>query len=333
MNFNKIYSLDLFRGIAGYGVAITHFYYFIYQSNFSQFLSIFFVEFFFVLSGFVLYPQLLKVYQNPKNLKIFFVRRWIRTLPPYLIALILYSYYFSKFDLDVLKHIFFIQYVKENFLYLDYFIISWSLSIEEYFYFFFPIFLFFFRKFDFLKITILFIIIIYFFKIINLFFLNLDKEYYRISTFLRLDSIAFGLLTRIFLEKILKINLNIFFFIIFSLITYFIFFKIQDISKPEIFLLILSFQLSSVSAILIFINLDKYIYSNFFKKTFNLISNQTYSIYLFHYIFILLIKENFFLMESQNIIIIYLILIFIFSSAFYNFFELDINKRRPSYSK
>ena len=63
-SFNNISSLDFFRGIAGYGVAICHFYYYLYDLNHFQFFSIFFVEFFFVLSGFVLYPQLKKVYEN-----------------------------------------------------------------------------------------------------------------------------------------------------------------------------------------------------------------------------------------------------------------------------
>ena len=57
---NNITSLDLFRGVAGYGVAISHFYYYLFNSEKFQFYSIFFVEFFFVLSGFVLYPQLKK---------------------------------------------------------------------------------------------------------------------------------------------------------------------------------------------------------------------------------------------------------------------------------
>ena len=60
-NPKNISSLDLFRRIAGYGVGICHFYYYLYDLNNFQFYSIFFVEFFFVLSGFVLYPQLLKV--------------------------------------------------------------------------------------------------------------------------------------------------------------------------------------------------------------------------------------------------------------------------------
>ena len=55
------YSLDLFRGFCGYGVAICHLNAFIFLNQYMEYLSLIFVEFFFVLSGFVLYPQLLKV--------------------------------------------------------------------------------------------------------------------------------------------------------------------------------------------------------------------------------------------------------------------------------
>ena len=99
INSNNISSLDLFRGIAGYGVAICHFYYYLYKLDNFLFYSIFFVEFFFVLSGFVLFPQLQRVYNNTKNINIFYFRRWLRTIPPYLVALACYSILFSKFDM------------------------------------------------------------------------------------------------------------------------------------------------------------------------------------------------------------------------------------------
>ena len=129
MKENNITSLDLFRGIAGYGVAICHFYYYLLNINDFQFYSFFFVEFFFILSGFVLYPQLLKVYKDTRNTKIFYLRRLFRTIPPYFLALILYSILFSKFDKDTLKYLFFIQNISENFINFDYFYVAWSLSI------------------------------------------------------------------------------------------------------------------------------------------------------------------------------------------------------------
>ena len=151
IKLNNISSLDLFRGIAAYGVAICHFYYYLYNLNNFQFYSIFFVEFFFVLSGFVLTPQLQRVYNNTKNTKIFYFRRWLRTIPPYLIALVCYSIVFLKFDIDTLKYLLFIQNTFNNFVDSDYFYIAWSLSIEEFFYLVFPPF------YQFSNLTLLFI--------------------------------------------------------------------------------------------------------------------------------------------------------------------------------
>ena len=81
-----------------------------------------------------------KIYQAD-YIKIFYIRRWIRTLPIFFIALISFSIIFHKFDYDTLKYLFFIQKIYPDFLTSDYMAIAWSLSIEEWFYLLFPIFL------------------------------------------------------------------------------------------------------------------------------------------------------------------------------------------------
>ena len=48
------YSLDIFRGFCGYGVAITHLYAFAYNFEYIEYLSLIFAEFFFTLSGFLI---------------------------------------------------------------------------------------------------------------------------------------------------------------------------------------------------------------------------------------------------------------------------------------
>ena len=111
-NFN---SLNFFRGFAGYGVAICHYYFYLFNIKYFQYLSIFFVEFFFILSGFVLTPQLLKIFEKKDNLKIFLYRRWMRTLPLFLLALGTYSFLFKKFDIDTIKYFLLIQNFIPNF--------------------------------------------------------------------------------------------------------------------------------------------------------------------------------------------------------------------------
>ena len=330
-NPKNIPSLDLFRGIAGYGVAICHFYYYLYDLNNFQFYSIFFVEFFFVLSGFVLFPQLKKVYDNRKNIKIFYFRRWLRTIPPYVVALVCYSILFSKFDIDTLKYLFFIQKISENFLELDYFSIAWSLSVEEFFYFIFPIFLIIFNKKKFIHILILFMILIYILKIMYL-ITNVNEEFYRVGTFLRLDAIAFGVLIRIYLEKIRNNLFNIFSAILIVFTMKYFLFNLENLSIFKLFLFIILIQCFSINMIIIFLNFNKIIANKFLVNFFSLLSKQTYSIYLFHLFIIHMFSQSTFLLNSKLILILYLISLFLFSSVCYYVFEKSIVENRPKYN-
>ena len=103
MNDSKYYGLDLLRGIAGYGVAITHYLYFVKQKVDFEYYSFIFVEIFFVLSGFVLSKQLIKIHKEKKHIKIFYLRRWFRTIPLYLIALIFYTAISNNFNFDCIQ--------------------------------------------------------------------------------------------------------------------------------------------------------------------------------------------------------------------------------------
>ena len=194
----------MLRGIAGYGVAITHYLYFVKaQTNF-EFYSYIFVEIFFILSGFVLFKQLNKVYTNKKNLKIFYLRRWYRTIPLYLIALIFFTVLSNSYNLDFLKYIFFIQKIVPEFVTNDYFMVAWSLSIEELFYLLFPLYLIFFYKFDLNKITIFFILSLVLLKI--LFFENFTPNFLRTGSILRIDAIAMGFLLALHYKKFILYN-------------------------------------------------------------------------------------------------------------------------------
>ena len=331
-NFKNISSLDLFRGIAGYGVAVCHFYYYLFGLSYFQFYSIFFVEFFFVLSGFVLYPQLKKVHEDIANTKIFYLRRWYRTIPPYLIALLMYSILFSKFDIDTIKYIFFIQNIAESFTNFEYFYVAWSLSIEEFFYLIFPICLIILKKEKFIKITLLFIFFIYLLKILYL-MLAVSEEFYRIGTFLRLDSIAFGILIRIFFEKIKNNFLNLASIFLISISMIYFEKNIINLKSFELFGFVLLIQIMSINMIVVFINLNKFITNDLFKKFFSLLSKQTYSIYLFHFAIIYLIEINNLLINTSLMFFFYLTFLFLFSTLFYYFIEKVVIENRPSYTK
>lgn len=94
------------------------------------------VDLFFLLSGWLIGSQLFSEQQKTSNIDIkrFWVRRWMRTMPAYFAVLFvtLTQLYLTKDSVsNPLPYFFFVQ----NYFYpLDYFSISWSLSVEEQFY-------------------------------------------------------------------------------------------------------------------------------------------------------------------------------------------------------
>ncbi|MDB5532675.1 MAG: hypothetical protein JWO28_990 [Hyphomicrobiales bacterium] len=135
----RLASLDLLRGVAALAVAIPH-YVMLGSSDWpaANVISILAVEIFFVLSGFVLAPQLLFCVASVRRSDIwtFLVRRWLRTIPPYLVALIAIT--LVSGNLAAASFPQYLFYVQNLFRPLtdqqDYFAVAWSLSVEECFY-------------------------------------------------------------------------------------------------------------------------------------------------------------------------------------------------------
>ena len=139
---SRVAGLDLLRGLAALSVALPHF--FVYRTVFPdtfETISALAVEVFFVLSGYVLAPQILFCLGagRPRYLGIFLMRRWMRTIPPYLVALLLISILSHQLGTaDFLRYLVYSQNLFRLSNRADYFAIAWSLSVEEWFYIGFP---------------------------------------------------------------------------------------------------------------------------------------------------------------------------------------------------
>lgn len=148
---NRVFGLDILRFVAIFMVLLGHSMLFVpadIKPMFKQFL-LDGVSIFFVLSGFLIGGILIKQLNREKptfyGLLDFWKRRWMRTLPAYmvvLIALIVYTAILVPENLpsDLYRFFFFIQnfFVERPTFFAE----AWSLSIEEWFYLSIPLLLF-----------------------------------------------------------------------------------------------------------------------------------------------------------------------------------------------
>lgn len=299
MVFSKYYSIEFLRGILALTVAACH-YLLINSENINfEIISSLSVEIFFIISGFVLAPQILKIFNISTfiNYRIFLTRRFIRTIPIYLFYLILISIFLGElFTENFFKHLFFIQ----NFLEIsqenDYYPIAWSLSVEEWFYLLFIPFLFLTNKFLKKKVAYYLIFWAFIFLFIRcIYFLNNDFSFgqdIRRITLFRLDAISFGLIFYIYKQYMIEF-LNKFkkFLFFFLLILYLI--LINNIETNSIFIsqiLLLIYNLFSIICFYFFIKKENY-FKNKLKKISIFLGRISYSIYLSHLLIILILKK------------------------------------------
>lgn len=149
MRTERIFGLDLLRAIAIICVLIAHTTFIISEkldNAFTYEFGFLGVEFFFVLSGFLIGGILIKLTTSEgglsfEKIKSFWIRRWFRTLPNYYLIFVFSSInevlYRHHYDSHFLTFLIFSQ----NFTSPPppFFNVSWSLSIEEWFYVTFPI--------------------------------------------------------------------------------------------------------------------------------------------------------------------------------------------------
>jgi peptidoglycan/LPS O-acetylase OafA/YrhL len=142
MSDHRIWSLELLRGLAAFSVAVPHF--LVMNSigaETAEIISVLGVEVFFILSGFVLAPQIIDCVRAKSwvRLRTFLMRRWMRTIPPYLFALLAISVMLEQvLTLDFARYALYLQnlFIQANTT--DYYSVAWSLSVEEWFYVLFP---------------------------------------------------------------------------------------------------------------------------------------------------------------------------------------------------
>jgi peptidoglycan/LPS O-acetylase OafA/YrhL len=139
---DRVASLDALRGSAAFAVAIAH--YLAYRGIgpfHAEAVSALAVEIFFTLSGFVLAPQIVRCVRDGSlsTLRVFLIRRWMRTVPPYLVALAGVAVLFGQAGLaDTLRYALYVQNLFAQHNAVDFFPVAWSLSVEEWFYVTFP---------------------------------------------------------------------------------------------------------------------------------------------------------------------------------------------------
>ena len=201
----KYVSLEYYRGLAALGVAIFHFLSYQTGEQVYEFASLIFVEMFFPLSGFVLAQQMLFVVEHKRQFQIFLMRRWMRTIPLFALALIGTSVLAGEVgSSDFFQYLFFLKYLSPSLLGNDYYPIVWSLAVEEWYYIVFPLILISLHRTTDRTALLLssgaFIAAIFATKFVLA--QDGDVQYTRIATLGRLDSIAFGFLFFLLIRNI-----------------------------------------------------------------------------------------------------------------------------------
>jgi peptidoglycan/LPS O-acetylase OafA/YrhL len=349
---HRIASLDLVRGAAAFAVAIPH--YFVLNSSdwpTANTLSILAVEVFFVLSGFVLAPQILFCCRDgrPVNLGVFLSRRWMRTIPPFLVALVAISLLTDQLPTsDFWRYAFYVQNAVSQHNMHDYYPVAWSLSVEEWFYVIFPALILccsrIFRRSDIKFAAVVAAAFIIGITIARTTFGELpawDAQVRRIVLF-RIDSIAYGFLLYLLLAQIpesgaLRKSLapvGFLAFIVFAglglLLTGRATAEHDPISQQLFAFVAACFGMSAIA--LSYLS-SRLLSGRHMSAICVYLGRISYSVYLFHIMLIMLLRP---ILAGLPIIVqvsVYLAMCVLFSSLFYFYFEAPILAARPRFRR
>jgi peptidoglycan/LPS O-acetylase OafA/YrhL len=299
---NRVFGLDLLRFFAIIFVVLGHSKILV-PEHYDYLIGKFIldgVSIFFVLSGFligrILINQLIQHKTKVSDLLNFWKRRWIRTLPAYLVVLIflvIYTYILkpNRLPNDFYKYFLFLQ--NFNVTQPPFFSESWSLSIEEWFYLSMPIiFILVFsirKKYSAILFVIISIIVLVVFYRYHLFqtrdistFTKVDLNILR-QVIPRLDAIMFGVLGAYLslIQKELWSKLNFKWIVIGAFIILYLL-KQFNSSYDTFYYIVILPALKSFAVLLMLPFLSNYKLSktNFISQSITFISLTSYSMYL-----------------------------------------------------
>jgi len=326
--------IDYYRFFAAFTVCIAHYFIVVSNDPIYEFLAIVGVELFFPLSGFVLASQLSRLESNINLAKIFFIRRWMRTIPAYIVALLSAAIIYDAGSFfNLIKFTTYTQNIVTDNSIPNFFNIAWSLSIEEWFYLTLPALLWLLLKTN-IKIGQKLVWICFSIIIIGLIAKilmspppDLWGEYIRRSVIYRIDALCYGVLAFLWGDKISTYFATLVILLFLTFISYLLLNPLilaTSSLMQIIFLPACSFSFS-VSLVI----LSKIKISNLFSIFGNYLANLSYSMYLFHLFFISFLAPS--LSNLKYGVVIYFFSVVTFSTVFFYFFENPINQMRPVY--
>lgn len=355
------FGLDVMRAIAILLVLANHIFNYFVTFHFLPVIAdisgTYGVEIFFVLSGFLIGGILFRdvLPRNEKNgLKIFYIRRWLRTLPLYYLLLIIFvvidNLVYKKGDLHLLHFIFLQNFSPAS---LHFFSVSWSLAIEEWFYLLLPIaFLLLYRKTQSAKSQLVFLCLsilgIVCMRVLFISYVHTTYDTVRKIIPLRFDSLLIGVLL-----AWIKINMHTIYkelqkpsrvavisiILAVSLYTHFIFYIHHQLDSSH-FIREFSLPFMSVlfAALLPFLEAGSVVNISlhsitFFRSFFTNVSLLSYSLYLTHlevFDMMRLVFRN--KIPSLLILPIALCITFFVSYLLYTYFEKPIMDMRKNFT-
>lgn len=346
----RIASLDLLRGLAAFAVALSH--YLILNSTehpTAEVISVISVEIFFVLSGFVLAPQIIGCVQSEgwANLRIFLVRRWMRTIPLYLVALIAISLVTGQlFESDFFRYSLYVQNLFHQTNQRDYFPVAWSLSVEEWFYVTFPLLVvlaaYLFGRADkhvLWGAALLLIALVTMGRLLAGSHDDWDQEVRRVTVF-RVDSIAFGFCLFLLMNHFKdgtesngfrKTFIFVSLFVISAVIAFLIA-QTAVIGKQPIVQVFFPFAMALFGTVSVATFLQLRPITEGHESVRSLcfyLGRISYSIYLFHLLLIMLLQPSLRDIALPLQLILFVSCLLLFSSIFYAYFERPILASRP----